>query len=184
MQRIFLAVRAFFRILGSAAVAQQVDSVLRGAAVAAGPAAAPAAIPQRPAKKPAAAKPQRSDAITLLATLQREARLVDFVKESLDGYSDAQVGAASRDVHRGCGEVLERLFALRSLLPEQENQTVEVARDFDPGCYQLTGNVTGDSQFQGKLVHHGWHATICKLAAWSGSKAAAQVVAPAEVELP
>ena len=34
MQRIFLAVRAFFRILGSAAVAQQVDSVLRGAAVA------------------------------------------------------------------------------------------------------------------------------------------------------
>jgi hypothetical protein len=153
--------------------------------VVAGSTAAPAAVPQRPTKPPpAAAKPLRSDALTLLATLQREARLVDFVKESLDGYSDAQIGAASRDVHRGCAEVLERLFALRSLLPEQENQTVEVARDFDPGCYQLTGNVTGDPPFQGKLVHHGWHATTCKLAAWSGSKAAAQVVAPAEVELP
>ena len=184
MQRIFLAVRAFFRILGSAPVAQQVDRVLRGEAVAAEPEVPPAAVAQRPAKPPPAAKPRRSDAITLLATLQREARLVDFVKESLDGHSDAQIGAASRDVHRGCAEVLERLFAIRPLLPEQENQTVEVSRDFDTGCYQLTGNVTDDPPLQGKLVHHGWHATTCKLAAWSGSKAAARVVAPAKVELP
>jgi hypothetical protein len=183
MHRILLAIRAFFRVLGSASVAQQVDQVLRGEAVAAEPVGPPAAVTQRPAKPPPAAKPLRSDAITLLATLQREARLVDFVKESLDGYSDAQIGAASRDVHRGCGEVLERLFAIRPLLEQQENATVEVARGFDTGCYQLTGNVTGDPPFQGKLVHHGWRATQCELAAWSGSKAAARVVAPAEVEL-
>ena len=183
MQRIVLAIRAFFRILFSAPIAQQVDRVLAGEAIAADPSASPAPAERRPAMPPPAAPPRRSDAITLLATLQREARLVDFVKESLDGYSDAQIGAASRDVHRACGEVLERLFAIKPLLPEQETQTVEVARDFDPGCYQLTGNVTGAPPFRGKLVHHGWQTTSNELAAWSGSKAASRVVAPAEVEL-
>jgi hypothetical protein len=47
----------------------------------------------------------------------------------------------------------------------------------------LTGNVTGDPPFQGKLVHHGWEAARCDLPAWTGSAASAQVVAPAEVEL-
>ena len=56
----------------------------------------------------------------MLATLQREARFVDFVKESLEGYADAQIGAVARDVHRDCGAVLERLFALRPVLADQE----------------------------------------------------------------
>ena len=55
--------------------------------------------------------PARSEAITLLAALQREARFVDFIQESLAGYTDAQIGAAARDVHRDCGTVLKRMFA-------------------------------------------------------------------------
>ncbi len=44
----------------------------------------------------AVAKPAstRSDAVTLLAALQREARLVDLIQENLAAYSDAQIGAA------------------------------------------------------------------------------------------
>ena len=45
-------------------------------------------------------KPARSEAIALLETLQREARLVDFIKEPIDVYADAQVGAAVREIHR------------------------------------------------------------------------------------
>ncbi len=67
--------------------------------------------PKPEPKKPAAAPRGRSEALTLLATLQREARFVDFIMESLEGYSDAQIGAVARDVHRDCGKVLERLFA-------------------------------------------------------------------------
>ena len=67
----------------------------------------------RPATPPAPKPPERSEAITLLATLQREARFVDFIQESLAAYSDAQIGAAVRDVHRDCAAVLKRLFELR-----------------------------------------------------------------------
>ena len=44
---------------------------------------------------------------------------------------------------------------------------------FDPGRWRLTGNVTGEPPFHGRLVHPGWEATICELPTWSGSAAAA-----------
>ena len=75
-----------------------------------------------------------SEAITLLAALQREARFVDFIQESLAGYSDAQIGAAARDVHRDCGAVLERMFALRPAVAEEEGTEVEVPAGFDPAA--------------------------------------------------
>src|SRR4030095_1327888 len=38
-------------------------------------------------------------AIQMLALLQRDGRLVDFLMEDLATYSDVQIGAAVRDVH-------------------------------------------------------------------------------------
>ena len=128
-------------------------------------------------------KPARSEAITLLATLQREARFVDFIKEPLDSYSDAQIGAAVRDVHRDCGKVLDRLFAIRAMVDQEEGSPVEVPPGFDAGRYRLTGNVAGDPPFRGRLVHHGWEAAEVQLPAWSGTPHSARVVAPVEVEL-
>ncbi len=137
-----------------------------------------------PAQKPSAAKPPaRSEAITLLAALQRKARFVDFIQESLAGYSDAQIGAAARDVHRDCGAVLKRMFALRPAVADEEGKEVEVPAGFDAGRWRLTGNVTGQPPFHGRLVHPGWEATACELPTWSGSAAASRIVAPAEVEL-
>ncbi|NQV28679.1 MAG: DUF2760 domain-containing protein [Rhodopirellula sp.] len=128
-------------------------------------------------------KPARSEAVALLETLQREARLVDFVKEPIDAYSDAQVGAAVREIHRDCGTVLERLFAIRPILLETEGAQVEIAADSDAGRIRLTGNVTGERPSHGKLTHHGWEAQNCKLPEWTGSDEAANVLAPAEVEV-
>src|SRR5579883_854864 len=45
-------------------------------------------------------------ALVLLGVLQREGRLVDFLEEDIDSYADAQVGAAVRDIHRGCRKAL------------------------------------------------------------------------------
>jgi hypothetical protein len=146
-------------------------------------------VKETPAPKPATPKPAapkpvvRSEAITLLAALQREARFVDFIQESLAGYSDAQIGAAARDVHRDCGAVLQRMFALQPAVTEEEGKDVEVPAGFDAGRWRLTGNVTGTPPFRGRLVHPGWEATICELPTWSGSAAATKIVAPAEVEL-
>lgn len=184
--RLILAFRAFFRVLFSAAVAEQVGAVLAGRS-AAPELPASSQREKKPAEEKPAAKgpaaPQRSDAITLLAALQREARLIDIVREPLSEYSDAQIGAAARDVLRDCGQVLDRMFALEPVVPDQEGAELEVPAGFDNGCYKLTGNVTGEPPFRGKLVHHGWKAGKCELPTWSGGSAAALVIAAAEVEL-
>ncbi len=140
--------------------------------------------PAEPKTAPPAPKPPgRSDAISLLATLQREARFIDLVQESLDQYSDEQVGAAARDVLRDCRAVLDRLFELQPALPHSEGETVQLPAGFDPGRFRLTGNVAGEPPFSGRLVHHGWQAKRCQVPQWSGSESSAGIVAPAEVEL-
>ena len=176
MRRILLAFRVFFWTLFNAAIAEQVARIFAGGISAPQPAPEPK---QPPRPKP----PARSEAITLLATLQREARFVDFIQEPLTGYTDAQIGAAARDVHRDCGVVLKRLFALRPAVEQEEGTETEVAAGFDPTRWRLTGNVAGEPPFRGRLVHPGWEATICQLPTWSGSAAAARIVAPAEVEV-
>ncbi len=182
MRRVLVAIRVFFAALFSAQVARQVDEILRRPALPP-PGEAQEGAGPKPKPPPRPKLPARSDALTLLATLQREARLVDFVKEPLAGYSDAQIGAAARDVHRDCGAVLDRLFELRPVLEQEEGSGVDVPAGFDAGRYRLTGNVTGQPPFRGRLAHHGWEAARCELPAWSGSAASARVVAPAEVEL-
>lgn len=183
MRRIWLAIKVFFLTLFNGDVARAVDTLLgeRAAPVAA-PKAEPAAR-EAPRQPPAPKPPVRSEALTLLSALQREARLVDFLMESLAGYSDDQVGAVARDVHRDCGKVLERVFALKPATDQAEGATVEVPAGFDPLRYRLVGNVSGAPPFGGRLVHPGWEASKCELPGWTGSAAAARVVAPIEVEL-
>lgn len=127
-------------------------------------------------------KPVRSDAVSLLAALQREARLIDIVNESLDDYTDAQVGAAARDVLRDSGKVIERIFGLEPLTDTPDGEPLETPASFDPAEFRLTGNVTGEAPFRGSVAHHGWKATRCEVPKWSGSQSAAMIVAPVELE--
>lgn len=177
MTRILLAFRAFFRILFDGAAAGRVATALTHE-----PAAAPSA-PATPPPAPAKPKPARNDALNLLAALQREARLIDFLQEPLDGYSDAQIGAAVRDVHRDAGAALRRMFELRPLTTQAEDSPIEVAAGADAVRYRLTGNVAGSPPFRGRLRHHGWEAAKCDLPAWTGGSEAMSIVAPMEVEV-
>ncbi|HEX5442623.1 MAG TPA: DUF2760 domain-containing protein [Pirellulales bacterium] len=177
MGRIGLAFRLFFRVLFDAALAERTRPLL---AADAQPAAGAA---PRPAEPPPKKKIGRSDALNLLAMLQREARLVDFLQESIAGYEDAQIGAAVRDVHRDAAMVLKRVFALQPVRDEAEGSTVEVPADFDAARLRFTGKVADRPPFRGTLAHHGWLATQCVLPEWTGDEPAALVVAPAVVEL-
>lgn len=181
MGRVTTAFRAFFGALFDgdkavrieAALGRATPPVLTTPAVVAPPPVAPVEPP----------KPRQSEALTLLATFQREARLVDFLKEDLTGYADEQIGAAVREIQRDAGKVLERLFAVRPILSETEGASVEVATGFDAGRYRLTGNIGSKGPYRGALRHHGWEATICQLPTYTGSEAAAKAIAPAEVEV-
>ena len=179
MSRLLLALRVFFAILANAKLAAKVQELLKG----------PIVDESTPLPRPAAAmaktppKPARSEALTLLATLQQEARFVDLVQEPLDQFSDAQIGAAARDVIRNCGKVLHRLFDLQPLEAADEGAAIEVPAGYDPLRYRLIGNVSATPPLRGRMVHHGWRAAACLLPVWSGGADAVQVVAAVEVEV-
>jgi hypothetical protein len=184
MGRLGLSFKAFWRVLRNPTFAEQVRSLIGGRPLP-GPAVAEVAPPTRPVAlaPPVKAAPKRSEALTLLAVLQREARLVDFLKENIAGYADDQIGAAVREIHRDAGLALERMFALKPVRTEAEGAAVTVPAGYDAGRIKLTGNVTGQPPHAGTLAHAGWEATKVELPAWSGTEASANVVAPAEVEL-
>ncbi|MFM8477228.1 MAG: DUF2760 domain-containing protein [Planctomycetaceae bacterium] len=145
------------------------------------PAAPPAAVVPTPATPPPA-KPRRSDALSLLASLQREGRLLDFLKEPIDSYSDSQIGAAVRDIHRDCAAVIERQFGLRPVLEQAEGSLISLSGD-SAERIRTTGPKAGQAATAGTLVHAGWIATRCELPTWTGDATAALVIAPAEVEI-
>ena len=173
-----VAVKAFFRALFDREFAATYDQWRQRQRDVT---ARPAPVPEPVASGP---KPGRSEALTLLAALQREARLVDFLQEELTGYDDAQIGASVRDIHRDCAAAIERMFALQPLREQAEGSPLEIAAGFDPAQVKLVGNVTGQPPFRGTLAHPGWRATRCEIPAWIGHETAAQVIAPAEVEIP
>lgn len=179
-----LAIKAFFQILFNRETATAYGRLASGEAVAESSAKAePAATEAKPSAVAAPAKPQHSDAISLLAALQREARFVDLVQESLDAYNDEQVGAAARDVLRDSKKVIDRMFAIQPLTDAEEGDSMQTPAEVDPGQIRLTGNVHGDAPFQGTIAHHGWKASKCELPRWSGSAESDRVIAPIELEI-
>src|SRR5262249_27059648 len=63
--------------------------------------------------------------LRVLAVLQRDGRLVDFLQEDIDSYSDAQIGAAVRDIHRGCRKALRDYLTVEPVLSAAEEAPVD-----------------------------------------------------------
>jgi hypothetical protein len=129
-------------------------------------------------------KPPRpsGEPLRLLALLQREGRLLDFLLEDIQAATDEQIGAGVREIHRGCHKALAEHLVLEPVLQGQEGAEVEVPAGFNPSAIVLVGNVTGQPPFRGALRHPGWRVKEIKLA----KPAEGQdefVVQPAEVEL-
>lgn len=146
---------------------------------------APPAAPPRPTPEEehaAAAELRRRGAIQLLAILQREGRLVDFLMEDLAGYDDAQIGAAVRDIHRDCKRGLAEHVKVVSVRPEPDEAAVRIDEGYDPSRVRLIGNITGKPPFHGTLKHHGWAAKTITLPDPPASHDPL-VINPAEVEL-
>ena len=173
-ERVVLAFVAFFRVLFDRPFAVQVRALRAGSA----PVETPA-----PAAAPSPKPPADGGALHLLAVLQREGRLIDFLREDLSGYSDAEIGGAARVVHEGCRKVLERSLVLEPVFAEPDGASVEVPSGFDAAAIRLTGNVVGHPPFKGSLKHHGWRAKTVSLPS-PPSGIDPKILAPAEVELP
>jgi hypothetical protein len=164
--RFGLALKAYLRILGDAALAERIRPLLEP--------------PVEEAVKPARLSPEP---LRLLALLQREGRLLDFLLEDIGAATDDQVGAGVRELHRQAQAVLKEHLVLEPVIAKSEGETVEVPAHFDPSAIRLTGNVTGQPPFRGTLQHHGWRVKNYTLPPLPEGQDPF-VLAPAEVELP
>jgi hypothetical protein len=193
--RFLLAFSAFLKVWFDRTFAERVWAVQHGA-VPALPAAADAPKPET--VKPAAesppkvaeapAKPAASTtalgAAHLLAILQRDGRLVDFLQEDLGDAPDADLAAVVRStVYSGCRKALQAHLKLAPVSERHEGDMITVEPGFDAHAIRLTGNVVGSPPFKGTLRHRGWKVVE---ASWPEPPAGydGTIVAPAEVELP
>jgi hypothetical protein len=148
------------------------------------PAHKPVAEPAHPA--PAQAETSRADVeiVHFLGMLQEKGRLVDFLMDDINAYSDAQVGAAARVVHVGCKAVLQEHFRITPLRAEQEGSTVQVPANYLANEYRLVGRIAGSAPFTGVLVHRGWKTDMVRLPQLlRGAADRLPAIAPAEVEV-
>jgi len=182
-KRISYATRCFFSVLSRGEVPEEiVPEVVPSAAL-----PVPALAPEKPlpAEKAEAAPVEDSGdrAVQLLALLQREGRLVDFLSEEIAPYPDAQIGAAVRELHANCRKALEQYVTLEPIYAEEEDRPVTVEAGFDPAAVKLVGNVTGRPPLRGRLRHKGWRVKEVNLPSLPPHGAGRAVVAPAEVEI-
>ena len=136
-----------------------------------------------PAPEPLILKESSPDAaLQLLGLLQKEARFIDFIKEDIASYSDADIGVAARVVHEGCNKALNEHFTLAPIRSEQEGGKITLQQGFDASTVRLTGNIVGSAPFKGTLIHKGWQVTNIRLPKLTQGHDA-KILAAAEVEL-
>lgn len=146
VHRIWFAFVCFFRVLIDGAFARRAVAL---AAVGASD------LPASPPQIEASALPQPDAALSLLAIFQREGRLVDFLRQDIDAFGDAEIGSAARVVHAGCRRVLSSHFDVVPVRDEAEGTTITVLAG-EAGAVKLTGNVSGAPPYRGILRHAGW----------------------------
>jgi Domain of unknown function (DUF2760) len=174
--RVALAFASFFSILFDAAFAGRVlDAREPGRAL-------PPAEPTAPPEPKQPERKSNEPALQLLALLQREGRLVDFLQQDVSAFGDAEIGAAARVVHDGCAKALKSHATIEPVRGEAEGARVTLDAGFDARAIKLTGNVGGSAPYSGVLRHKGWRADRLELPLAVGDHDAS-VLAPAEVEL-
>jgi hypothetical protein len=182
-ERVAFAFRCFFSILFHGEIPNDIahKRVRPAGPVSQAPAAAVLSTSRlKEVERPASEAFDR--AVQMLALLQRDGRLIDFLAENISAYPDAQLGAAVRTIHETCRQVLDHYVKLEPILNSEEDQPVTVQVGFDPAAIKLLGNIAGEPPVRGVLRHKGWRVKELNLPPLPLG-AGRLVVAPAEVEL-
>jgi len=171
LNRITFAFRSFFSILFSGALPADIAQAFGYAK--AFPVKAPAAAPPKPSAGPA------DGAVQILAVLQRDARLVDFLMEDISGATDEQVGAAVREVQAQARESLARYLQLEPVIDSVEG-TFTKTEGLDAAELKFIGRVPPSGKAAGGVLRHrGWKASKVDLP----QAAPGTLLAPAELEV-
>ncbi|MBS4166614.1 MULTISPECIES: DUF2760 domain-containing protein [unclassified Neochlamydia] len=120
--------------------------------------------------------------LRLLALLQQSGRLIDFLKEDIHAFTDAQVGAAVRQIHQECSKNLEELVTIRPIMLEKEGAMITVPKGYDTAAIKVSGQVRGEPPYIGTIVHQGWKAHKRSLP-MKMAEQASEIICPAEIEV-
>lgn len=124
----------------------------------------------------------REPAIQLLALMQKEGRLVDFLMEDLTGFSDEQIGGAVRPIHESTKKLFADRIKLGRVHDEKEGTRIDVPVGYDASRISITGNLSGEPPFTGIVRHKGWVVTELNLPTVPAG-ADPMIVAPAEIDV-
>src|SRR5262249_12248231 len=138
-KRLSYALRCFFSVLSNGEIPAEIAPELVPELVRPAPGFERAPEIETPAPD---ATESGDQAVHMLALLQRDWRLIDFMTEDIAPYKDAQVGAAARDVHESCRKAIDHYLTLEPVIASEEGQPVTVEPGFDPAAIKLIGNVT------------------------------------------
>jgi len=173
LSRVSAAFRSFFSILFSGVLPEDIAYQFGFTKA--------KAVPATPARE----APKASDgALQILHVLQRDARLVDFLMEDINSYSDDQIGAAVRKLHADCRASLTRHLSLNPVIDGIEGtyQALDGSKTPDANRIKLIGNVPANGKVPGgTLRHRGWIASSVNLP--SLGKQDPAILAPAELEI-
>lgn len=129
-----------------------------------------------------AARPQAGPgdgAVQILAILQRDARLIDFLMEDVSSYPDEQVGAAVRDVQEQARKAMLRYLQLSPVIDGVEGTYIK-SDAAEAGAIKLIGNVPASGKAPGGMLRHkGWKADKIELPPGAPSR----IIAAAEIEV-
>jgi len=193
--RLVLALGCFVRLLVDARFADAVRQLLAGARFADDGASPSVALPSALAPEPAPTRLEpklappplvpgelavspKASARVLLALLQREGRLVDFLEQPVDGFSDADVGAAARVVHAGCKKALAGRMAFESAIAEEEGARITLTGSEAHVIVTAAGAAKAGAF---TVVHRGWRVVRDELPALTEGHDGS-LLQPAEVE--
>ena len=189
MSNLSLAFKSFFSLLFSGKLPEDVLIALNLTRRVVMPQASKPAAAAAPAEATKAIESAKASdgALQILAILQREARLIDFLEEDIGPYTDEQVGAAVRDIHKNSRAALERHVTLKPIVDGVEGTNTNLANaGLDPKDttrLRIVGKVPADGKVDsGLLRHRGWRVEKIDLPTTPMGKKAA-ILAPAEIEV-
>jgi hypothetical protein len=126
--------------------------------------------------------PDTHGPVQVLALLQQDGRLVDFLQEDIEGFEDDQIGAAVREIHSKCRKALQKYVNIVPVRTEKEGETISLGAGYDASAIRVTGKVSDKVPMFGTLRHRGWKASKVELPTRPAG-ADPTIIMPAEIEV-
>jgi Domain of unknown function (DUF2760) len=101
--------------------------------------------------------------ISLLSVLQNKGRLIDFLMQDLSKQEDGKIVAVAKFIHAGCRQALKEHIQVEAVFSGTEGDHITLEKGFNPAEFKISGKISNNPPFVGKVVHKGWRTVSINL---------------------